>query len=231
MVKDSSPDQKPHKNDHLSWRSKSTLIIYSMISPHLGPVRGPRSHRALPHLMRQLSLHAWYRWEYPSSPSVGDPGKINWLSWWVCLDRIRKKSWSQKVSCGALARPSNDPHFQPQSRNKSGLFMESDIDEWECLFWRGVYCKQSLGRQGIKDYAEPKHYCSAVYLQRKMKRAELQLDKQGCTCPHSSFLPLKTVQCIIHLCFSDDISLYIRIHWKVVNYIYRLDNEKWQILH
>lgn len=85
----------------LAWskaRQKWSSQLEKLINPnHLQhelapsrPVGGPQSHGALPHLMRQLSLHAWYRWEYPSSLSEGDPVKINWLSWWVCLDRIRK---------------------------------------------------------------------------------------------------------------------------------------------
>ncbi len=90
-----------HENGQglLAWskaRQKWSSQLEKLINPnHLQhelapsrPVGGPQSHAALPHLTRQLSLHAWYRWEYPSSPSERDPMKINWLSWWVCLEGI-----------------------------------------------------------------------------------------------------------------------------------------------
>ncbi len=106
------------------------------------------------------------------------------------------------MSCGALARPSNDLHFQPQSWYKSSLFMEQDIDEWECLFWRGVYCKQSLGRQGIKDYREPRDCCSPIYLQMKMSSQNWKAAKQ--TDVQSTFfiLPMKNDKAVaIHFVF------------------------------
>lgn len=126
------------------------------------------------------------------------------------------------MSCGALARPSNDLHFQPQSWYKSSLFMERDIDEWECLFWRGVYCKQSLGRQGIKDYREPRDCCSPIYLQMKMSSQSWKAAKQTEMYLSTFFiLPMETDKAVaIHFAFV----LTYFCEW---NKIFRMWSEMW----